>query len=732
MFTLPWHWTLRAVGLQHQSLTTESGYRNRALGAEPVGRGSADTRAPGPDGDRRGARRTRLRLARGGAARMPGPSCCRSRRSSSTTSSRRRSASRRSSSFCSRASARGAAGGSPRRACLPDFAIVVEFPLGVVALVLARVRGVPESGPLVGRRPTPPASSWASSRCSPTTRGRSAHRGRWGTRMPSRRPREQARRSSARTTRGSTASGCPTRGAALSLLVSEKGLLVVTPLVVAAAVGLPLQWRSGRRMETGVCAAIPALFLLYNAAYYLPFGGQGPGPRFLLPALPFLALPLAVALRARPLVVAGVGLVSVAVMLLATVTEPLTGVEYGIATWLDGLGSSALVETLLGRAGVASPWPGVVLVAMLVVAACALSLLRLPLRAAVRRDGLFLVGVLCAWLLLARASPGARSGGRRARDVRGRRGRRRPRSRTLGRLDPRVASQPGCAPPSDSRAGPRDPRTDDAPAVVAARLDARPRRRLGRLAEGAARARPFRRADTPRVGDTGETPRVAAVKALSVVSTSPPPPTHLIAAAIPGRGGRWMADLRDSLVAHAHCRADTVATEAKAATQRRVAQLIALRADGTTAMPRPQHAQDSRRLPDVRGHVWPAHDRAPMRAGILTRGHAGAPCAWQSAPRGRAGPRLSSGSFANCTRFPSGRAGSRFRERRAELTRLVLLGRAVKVIAMRLSSCYPCCRLLSNRASLVAWTLHLEDKRADADGVDRLPSSLRRTLSTRP
>ena len=71
--------------------------------------------------------------------------------------------------------------------------------------------------------------------------------------------------------------------------------------------------------------AIPLLFLAYNAAYYLPFGGQSPGPRFLVPALPFLVVPLAFVLRARPCRRRGVGLVSVGVMALATITGPLTG-----------------------------------------------------------------------------------------------------------------------------------------------------------------------------------------------------------------------------------------------------------------------------------------------------------------------------------------------------------------------------------------------------------------------
>jgi glycosyltransferase involved in cell wall biosynthesis len=70
-----------------------------------------------------------------------------------------------------------------------------------------------------------------------------------------------------------------------------------------------------------------------------------------------------------------------------------------------------------------------------------------------------------------------------------------------------------------------------------------------------------------------------------VVSTSPPPSTHLIAGAIArATGARWVADLRDSLVAHAHRRADTVATKAKAATHRRVAQLVASRADAITCV----------------------------------------------------------------------------------------------------------------------------------------------------
>jgi glycosyltransferase involved in cell wall biosynthesis len=80
-----------------------------------------------------------------------------------------------------------------------------------------------------------------------------------------------------------------------------------------------------------------------------------------------------------------------------------------------------------------------------------------------------------------------------------------------------------------------------------------------------------------------------------VVSTSPPGSTHLIAAAIArATGARWVADLRSALfpraypraalVAHAHRRADTAATKAKAAMHERVARLVAGRADAITCV----------------------------------------------------------------------------------------------------------------------------------------------------
>jgi len=45
---------------------------------------------------------------------------------------------------------------------------------------------------------------------------------------------------------------------------------------------------------------VTLLFLLSTAGYFLPYGGISPGPRFFVPALPFLALGLAPAFARWP------------------------------------------------------------------------------------------------------------------------------------------------------------------------------------------------------------------------------------------------------------------------------------------------------------------------------------------------------------------------------------------------------------------------------------------------
>jgi len=71
----------------------------------------------------------------------------------------------------------------------------------------------------------------------------------------------------------------------------------------------------------------------------------------------------------------------------------------------------------------------------------------------------------------------------------------------------------------------------------------------------------------------------------AVLTTSPPGSVHLVGAAVKrATGARWVADLRDSLVAHPHRRSNTVAVRIKGTTSRGVAHLVAHSADAITCV----------------------------------------------------------------------------------------------------------------------------------------------------
>jgi glycosyltransferase involved in cell wall biosynthesis len=75
--------------------------------------------------------------------------------------------------------------------------------------------------------------------------------------------------------------------------------------------------------------------------------------------------------------------------------------------------------------------------------------------------------------------------------------------------------------------------------------------------------------------------RVARAEGIDVVmTTSPPNSVHLIGAAVKrATGARWVADLRDSVAAHPHRRAERAAVRAKEKVSASVARLVARQAD---------------------------------------------------------------------------------------------------------------------------------------------------------
>jgi hypothetical protein len=147
----------------------------------------------------------------------------------------------------------------------------------------------------------------------------------------------------------------PRLDSAVDLLASGRGLLVLTPILIMAVVGVFAMRRDGHRAEANTILAVAAVYFLYNSGYWLPFGGGTPGPRFLIPALPFVAVGLAYAYKRLPALTLGLAIPSGLMMLAATLTYPLLG-KQGTGTWADWLIQGRLEHTVLTAFGVTNAW----------------------------------------------------------------------------------------------------------------------------------------------------------------------------------------------------------------------------------------------------------------------------------------------------------------------------------------------------------------------------------------
>src|SRR5690606_28831245 len=107
--------------------------------------------------------------------------------------------------------------------------------------------------------------------------------------------------------------------------------------------------RAPARREAIVALAVFVPFLLLQSSWPNPWGGEMPGPRYLIPALPFLIVPLAAAWRARSLALAvGIGVVA---MGLPVITSALTAVNGGnIVGHLQNLRDEGLTPTIFTMA----------------------------------------------------------------------------------------------------------------------------------------------------------------------------------------------------------------------------------------------------------------------------------------------------------------------------------------------------------------------------------------------
>ena len=198
--------------------------------------------------------------------------------------------------------------------------------------------------------------------------------------------------------------GVPSTRTAIALLFESRGLLTVSPVLALSIVGLVLLYRRGVRAEALLIAAVSGGLLLMNAGYETPFGGNSAGPRFLIPALPFLVLALAPVYGRLPGVTIGLAVASASMLAVATLTRPMLP-THDTAEWPRRLVSGDLQDTLVTFAGPDSWTMTLALFLIPLAVAIALAARATGRMAITRTDRSLAFAALGFWVLVASAAP---------------------------------------------------------------------------------------------------------------------------------------------------------------------------------------------------------------------------------------------------------------------------------------------------------------------------------------
>jgi hypothetical protein len=198
------------------------------------------------------------------------------------------------------------------------------------------------------------------------------------------------------------------------IFLSPVGLLTLTPVLAMAVVGTVLLYRRGDRIEALLIGIIAAVFVLYDTAYWLPLGGAVPGPRFLMPILPFLAVATALSFERIPLTSAVLAGISIAAMIAVTITHPLAASLGGVLHRLrsDDFGGVPCpgscrhpwTDTIFTPLGLGSAYVTAAAFLLLTAVAIALAVAATPRRLPPRRAWLAAASAALGWLATALAA----------------------------------------------------------------------------------------------------------------------------------------------------------------------------------------------------------------------------------------------------------------------------------------------------------------------------------------
>ena len=129
----------------------------------------------------------------------------------------------------------------------------------------------------------------------------------------------------------------PSWFAAVVVTVSPwRGVFVLSPVLIAAMACLLGRWKMERLVaERRLILGCTAFFFLINICFNGFHGGFAAGPRYLIPALPFVCIPLAAAFIRWPRVTTILAAVSIVQQSLLTVTDALNPLGVGAHAWVD-------------------------------------------------------------------------------------------------------------------------------------------------------------------------------------------------------------------------------------------------------------------------------------------------------------------------------------------------------------------------------------------------------------